>query len=105
MIKNQIILEDYFVYDTELCVYFSVNQELEVREAKIDVDIFDKWLDDNGLYEMTEDHWDYTTESHYTRDWTIGLEEYASEYMTGDDVRDFIYEYYQNKPLPEFAEV
>lgn len=105
MIKNQIILEDSFIYDTELCVYFSVNQELEVREGKIDVDIFDQWLDNNGLYEMSEDCWDYGSESHYTKDWTIGLEEYASEYMSNNDVIDFIYEYYQDKPLPEFAEV
>jgi hypothetical protein len=105
MNKNQLILEDYDIFDTELLVYFSVNQELEVRESKVDIDIFDKWLDDNGLYEMSEDCWDYATESHYTKDWTIGLDEYISEYITSSDVIDFIYEYYQNKPLPEFVEV
>ncbi len=54
---------------------------------------------------MSEDSWDYATESHYTKDWTIGLDEYISEYITSSDVIDFIYEYYQNKPLPEFVEV
>ena len=44
MNKNQVIIEDYDIFDTELSVYFSVNQELELREGKIDIDKFDEWL-------------------------------------------------------------
>jgi hypothetical protein len=105
MNKNQLIIEDYDIFDTELSVYFSVNQELNVREGKIDIDKFDEWLEGYGLYEMSTDCWDYTTESHYTEDWTIGFDEYISNYISTDDVRDFICDYYRNKPLPEFAEV
>ena len=105
MNKNQVIIEDYDIFDTELSAYFSVNQELEVREGKIDIDKFDEWLEGAGLYEMSADCWDYGSESHYTEDWTIGFDEYLSNYISTDDVRDFICDYYENNPLPEFAEV
>ena len=36
MNKNHIIIEDYDIFDTELSVYFSVNQELGYREGTID---------------------------------------------------------------------
>ena len=104
MNKNQLIIEDYDIFDYELSVYFSVNQELELREGRIDIGEFDEWLDDNGLYEMSDDCWDYSTESHYTKDWKIDFDEYVSNYISTDDVRDFITDYYNNKELPEFIE-
>jgi len=104
MNKQQLIIEDYDIIDGEIIVYFSVNQELAYREAKIDIDEFDVWLESMGYYEMSEDCWDYASESHYTKDWTIGFDEYVSEMMTSDDVIDFIYDYYENKPLPEYVE-
>jgi hypothetical protein len=104
MNKNQLIIEDYDIFDTELSVYFSVNQELDVREGRIDLDEFDVWLNRNGLYEMSRDCWDYAQESHYTEDWEIGFGEYLSDYICTDDVRDFVVDYYENKTLPDFVE-
>ena len=53
---------------------------------------------------MSQDCWDYSTESHYTQDWKIDFDEYVSNYISTDDVRDFITDYYSNKELPEFIE-
>lgn len=104
MNKNQLIIEDYDFFDTELCVYFSVNQELQLREDRFDIDEVDEWFDGQGLYEMSEDCWDYGSETHYTRDWEIDFDEFVSDYVSSDDIRDFIYDYYQNKPLPDYIE-
>lgn len=105
MNKNQIIIEDYDIFDTELSVYFSVNQELWVREGTIDIDDFDVWLERMGYYEMSRDCWSMTSESHYTEDWTVSFDEYVSDYLSANDIIDFISDYYENKPLPEFTEV
>ena len=104
MNKHQLIIEDYDILDTEILVYFSVNQELEVREGRIDIDEFDTWLESMDRYEMSEDCWDYAKESHYTKDWTIGFNEYISDMLSSDDIVDFICEYYKNKPLPDYVE-
>ena len=100
MNKNHIIIEDYDFIDDELYVYFSINLELEVREGKISIDEVDQGLDSEGLYNMSSDHWNGRSESHYTEDWTIGFDEYVSEHITSDNIRDFIYDYYGDKPLP-----
>ena len=104
MNKHQLIIEDYDIFDTEILVYFSVNQELEVREGRIDIDEFDTWLESMDRYEMSEDCWDYAKESHYTKDWTIDFNEYISDMLSSDDIVDFICEYYENKPLPYYVE-
>lgn len=104
MNKNQLIIEDYDIFDTELSVYFSVNQELGIREGIIDIDELDTWLESMGHYEMSEDCWDYTTESHYTKDWTIDFYEYKSEFLSVDDIVEFTCDYYEDKILPNFVE-
>ena len=44
------------------------------------------------------------SESHYTEDWTLGFDEYVQTIFC-TDIRDFISDYYENKPLPDFTEV
>ena len=102
--KNHYLIEDYFLDDYSIIVFFGVNQETGYRKLEIDVDDFDTYLNDSGLYEMSEDCWDYTSESHYTRDWEIGFDEYWNDYSSADDIRDYMEEYFLTNPLPELEE-
>ena len=57
--KNHYIIEDYYLSDYVIVVYFAINQELGVRKLEVDIDEFDKFLSNMGYYEQSEDCWDY----------------------------------------------
>lgn len=102
--KNHYLIEDYYLDDSSIIVFFAVNQEIGYRKLEIDIDDFDKYLDDNGLYEMSEDCWDYVSESHYTKDWEIDFDEYWNDYCNSDDIRDYMERYFLTNPLPKLEE-
>ena len=102
--KNHYLIEDYFLDDYSIIVFFGVNQEICYRKLEIDIDDFDKYLDDCGHYEMSEDCWDYGSESHYTRDWQIGFDEYWNDYVDPNHIVEFMEEHFLTNPLPELEE-
>jgi hypothetical protein len=102
--KNHYLIEDCFLDDYTIIVYFAINQELGYRKLEIDIDDLDTYFDNNGVYEMSDDYWDYTTESHYTKDWKISFDEYWTDYYNSDDVRDYLENYFLTNELPNIEE-
>ena len=102
--KNHYTIEDYFLSDYTIIVYFAINQELEFRKLDIDIDEFDEFLSNMGCYEQSEDCWDYSSESHYTKDWEIDFITYWEDYRDSDHIIEYIEHYLKNNDLPNIEE-
>ena len=50
---------------------------------------------------MSSDEWNYESESHYTKDWTISIEEYITNHLETIDLEEFILDYFSDKDYPE----
>ena len=70
--KRQIILDEYEFSDGDLRVIFTFDEK-EYIEDFIDENSFEEYIEDSGRLEYFEDRWDGYTESHYTKDYTVGL--------------------------------
>jgi len=101
MTKHLIELLDYDFIDGTLNIMFSLNNEEGYREIEICEDIFHEYLENGGHLEMFTDVWDYTTESHYTKDWVISADEYIEDYLEKNDLLEFIIDYFSDKDYPE----
>ena len=101
MKKDQIKINDYIIDDGDLTVDFIINDEEGYRLFEICVDELYDFLTDNEYLEMFSDEWDYAKESHYTRHWTISVDEYMSDYFSVNELIEFMYTYFDKTPYPQ----
>jgi|TARA_R110000803_G_scaffold90401_2_gene157708 hypothetical protein len=99
--KNQIELLEHTFTDGYLTLEFSINNEEEYRIFEICEDLFSEFLESRGRLEMSSDEWNYESESHYTKDWTISIEEYITNHLETIDLEEFILDYFSDKDYPE----
>lgn len=55
----------------------------------LDIDL-DLYLKDSGVLECSEDKWSYSSESHYTNDWSITVDMYLEGISIYDVALDYI---------------
>ena len=103
MTKDTIEILEYYFIEGTLHVMFSLNNEEGYREVEICEEEFSDYIDSTGNLEMFSDEWDYATESHYTKDWTITYEEYLEDYLESNDLLEFIIDYFSDKDYPELT--
>jgi hypothetical protein len=99
--KNQIELLEYTFTDGYLILEFTINDEEGYRILEVCEDTFSVFLENKGSLEMSSDEWDYASESHYTKDWDISVDEYMTEHLETSDLEEFVLDYFSDKDYPE----
>ena len=100
MTKDLIELLEYDFIDGTLNIMFSINNEEGHREINICEGDFSDYIVSTGNLEVFSDEWDYSTESHYTKDWVISYDDYIEDYLEDNDLLEFIIYYFSDKEYP-----